>query len=280
MSGGIDVENAGNVQDTEVALLLEGVYRHYGFDFRQYAAPSIRRRILKTMQEEGLSTISELQSKVLHDAQCMERFLVNASVSVTSMFRDPSFFRLLRERVVPQLRTYPFTRLWVAGCATGEEVYSLAIILKEEGVYDRTRIYATDLSRVAIKKAEEAIYPLKSMQEYTRNYLEAGGTRAFSEYYTAKHDHVILRADLKENITLSQHNLVMDGSFNEFNLILCRNVMIYFSRDLQVKVQDLLTDSLSRLGFLGLGHRESLHRSPHQKLYEPLRNDVRLYRKR
>ena len=265
--------------DIERQLLLEGVFRQYGFDFREYAQASLNRRISTAMQAEGVATISELQNKVLHDPDCMERFVLTLSISVTSLFRDPSFYVAFRQKAIPLLRTYPFIRIWHAGCATGEEVYSLAILLEEEGLYKRARIYATDMNEAVLKKAQAGIFPLKSMKEYTANYQKAGGTRSFSEYYTAQYDSVILRPEFRKNIVFSAHNLATDGCFNEFNVILCRNVLIYFNQTLQERVLTLFRDSLVHLGILALGRKESLRTTTHENVFEPLDAGERLYRK-
>jgi chemotaxis protein methyltransferase CheR len=263
----------------EIELLLEGVFRHYGFDFRSYAYASIRRRLWKRTEAEGLSSISELQALVLHDAAAMERLLLDLSVSVTAMFRDPGFYQVFREDVVPLLRTYPFIRIWHAGCSTGEEVYSTAIVLEEEGLLERTRIYATDINAAVLQQARAGIFPLNRMQEYTENYIRAGGTRSFSEYYTAKYDGALFSPSLTRNTVFSQHNLVTDRSFAEFTIIFCRNVLIYFDRDLQDRVHTLFYDSLVMLGILALGSKESLRFSQYEPCYEKLHPRERLYRK-
>lgn len=263
----------------EIHLLLEGVFQHYGFDFRAYAYASIRRRLWKRIGNEGLSSISQLQARVLHDPMAMERLLLDLSVSVTSMFRDPAFYLAFRQDVVPMLRTYPFIRIWHAGCSTGEEVYSTAIVLEEENLLDRTRIYATDINDAVLKQARNGIFPLNRMQEYTENYIRAGGRRSFSEYYTAKYDGALFSPSLMRTVVFSQHNLVTDGSFSEFNLILCRNVLIYFDRNLQHRVHQLFYDSLAMFGILGLGSKESLRSSQYEACYQKLRPREKLYRK-
>ena len=268
-----------DLERLEIELLLEGVYRHYGFDFRSYAYASIRRRLWKRVEGEGLATISELQARILHDPDAMERLLLDLSVNVTAMFRDPKFYVAFREQVVPLLRTYPFIRLWHAGCSTGEEVYSMAILLDEEGLYDRARIYATDINDVVIQRAKSGIFPLDRMQEYTENYLRAGGKRSFSEYYTAKYDGALFNSTLTRNIVFSQHNLVTDRSFSEFHVIFCRNVLIYFDRTLQNRVHSLFYDSLVMLGILALGSKESLKFSQYEPCYEKLSVAEKLYRK-
>lgn len=263
----------------EIELLLEGVFRHYGFDFRSYAYASIRRRLWKRTEAEGLSSISELQALVLHDSAAMERLLLDLSVSVTAMFRDPGFYQVFREEVVPLLRTYPFIRIWHAGCSSGEEVYSTAIVLEEEGLLERTRIYATDINEAVLQQARAGIFPLNRMQEYTENYIRAGGKRSFSEYYTAKYDGALFSPSLTRNTVFSQHNLVTDRSFSEFTVIFCRNVLIYFDRNLQNRVHTLFYDSLVMLGILALGSKESLRFSQYEPCYEKLDPREKLYRK-
>jgi chemotaxis protein methyltransferase CheR len=269
-----------DLEKLEIDLLLEAMYRRYGFDFRDYARPSLRRRIWNQVRAEKLSTISGLSEKLLHDVECMERLLLMLSVNVTAMYRDPSFFRAVREEVVPLLRSYPYVRIWHAGCSTGEEVYSMAILLEEEGLYDRCRIYATDMNETVIRRAQAGIYPIDLMQEYTANYLRSGAGGQFSEYYTARYDHAIFKQSLKRNIVFSHHNLVTDGSFNEFQMIVCRNVMIYFNERLQARTHELFYQSLCRLGILALGRKESLVGTPHQRHYEELNAAERLYRRR
>ena len=267
------------LERVEIELLLEGVYRHYGFDFRSYAYASLRRRLWKRIEAEGLTTISALQARVLHDPESMERLLLDLSVSVTAMFRDPNFYVVFRDTVVPMLRTYPFIRVWHVGCSTGEEVYSTAILLEEEGLLDRTRIYATDINDSVLQQARGGIFPLNRMQEYTDNYIRAGGKRSFSEYYTAKYDGALFSPALTRNIVFSQHNLVTDRSFSEFNVIFCRNVLIYFDRDLQNKVHALFYESLVTYGVLALGSKESLRFSQYEPCYEKLHMREKLYRK-
>jgi chemotaxis protein methyltransferase CheR len=268
-----------SLEDIEIGLLLEGLYRAHGFDFRDYSRSSIKRRILELMRAEKLATISAFQERVLHDATCLDRFLLGLSVHATAMFRDPSFYLTFRKRVVPLLRTYPTVQIWVAGCSTGEEVYSLAILLEEERLYGKCRIYATDISQAVLRKAREGIFPLAAMRDYTANYHKAGGTNEFSDYYTAQYDSVIFSAALRNNVVFSEHNLATDGSFNEFQVILCRNVMIYFNKDLQGRVHNLLYDSLSMFGVFGLGNKESLKFTPRAAFYEHLNENDKLYRK-
>jgi chemotaxis protein methyltransferase CheR len=277
-----DAEYAGvtALERLEIELLLQGIYRHYGHDFRSYAFSSLRRRLRKRLEAEELKTFSALTDRLLHDPDAMDRLLRDLSVNVTGMFRDPTFFLSLRQNVVPILRTYPFVRIWHAGCATGEEVYALAIMLEEEGLYDRARIYATDMNSDALDKAKAGIFPLARMREYTSNYLQAGGTRSFSEYYTANYEAALFDPKLRRNVLFAQHNLATDTSFSEFNLILCRNVLIYFDRTLKERVYKLFADSLASLGVLCLGRRESLRFTAVETEYEEFDAKERIYRRR
>jgi chemotaxis protein methyltransferase CheR len=267
------------LEDIEIHLLLEGIYRQYGFDFRDYAMASLRRRIWNVIRAEGVGRISALQDRILHEPAAMERFLLALSVHVTAMFRDPHFYLAFRTRVVPLLRTYPFVRIWHTGCSSGEEVYSMAILLQEEGLYNRCRIYATDMNESVLRKAREGIFSLDRMQEYTQNYHKSGGKRSFSEYYTARYGGAIFSNALKEQMIFSQHNLAMDGSFNEFHVILCRNVLIYFNKTLQARVHNLFYQSLVSFGVLGLGHQESIRFNAHEQDYEEIEHGTRLYRR-
>jgi chemotaxis protein methyltransferase CheR len=263
----------------EIKLLTEAIYEHYGFDFRDYSMPSLKRRVWKRIYSEGLSTISGLQEKVLHEPASMERLLLDLSINTTAMFRDPTFYLAFREKVVANLRTYPFVRIWHAGCSTGEEVYSMAILLQEEGLYDRCRIYATDINEAVLQRAKEGIFPLNTMQENTSNYIAAGGKGTFSEYYTARYDYAIFRPALRENVVFAQHNLVTDASFNLFNVIFCRNVMIYFNNVLQDRVEKLFLDSMEMFGILGLGKKETINYTSVTDSYEVIDAEERLYRR-
>ncbi|MEO7837585.1 MAG: protein-glutamate O-methyltransferase CheR [Acidimicrobiales bacterium] len=268
-----------DLEDLELKLLLDGLFHHYGYDFREYARASIKRRIWRRMVEEGLATVSGLQERVLHDPACMDRLLLDLSINVTSMFRDPTFYGAVREKIVPLLRTYPFIRIWNPGCSTGEETYSLAILLREEGLESRTRIYATDINGVVVQRAKEGIFPLERMREFTQNYLRYRGRCSFSDYYEVYGDRARFDASLLENAVFAQHNLVSDASFNEFNLIVCRNVMIYFDRTLQDKVHDLFYRSVARSGILALGHKESIRFTSHADAYEEIDAQEKLYRR-
>jgi len=274
-----DDDEKRDLEEIEIHLLTEGIYRHYGFDFRDYSMPSLRRRIWKRIYAEGLSTISGLVEKVLHDPACMERLLLDLSINTTAMFRDPTFYLAFRQKVVPMLRTYPFVRIWHAGCSTGEEVYSMAILLQEEGLYDRCRIYATDINEAVLQKAKAGIFPIATMQENTSNYIAGGGKGTFSEYYTARYDHAIFRPTLRENVVFAQHNLVTDASFNHFNVIFCRNVLIYFNNALQERVQHLFLDSLEMFGILGLGKKETVRYTSVAASFDELDGEERLYRR-
>jgi chemotaxis protein methyltransferase CheR len=275
----VTAPTGGELERIEIELLLEAVNRHYGFDFRGYALGSLRRRLWRQAAAEGVGSISGLQERVLHDPEAMERLLAALSINVTTMFRDPTFYVAFREQVVPLLRTYPFIRIWNAGCSTGEETYSLAILLEEEGLYDRARIYATDFNAEVLRQARAGDLPLDRMREYTQNYQRAGGSTEFSAYYSVVAGAARLDERLSANVVFAQHNLAADRSFNEFNVILCRNVLIYFGRDLQRKVHGLFYESLARFGVLALGQKETLRFTDHDDCYEPLDEREKLYRR-
>ncbi len=267
-----------DLEELELDLLLTAVAEHYGYDFRRYARASLKRRLRHAMLSSGASTFSELQDRVLHDHRAFDQLIENISVHVTAMFRDPLFYRAVSAHVIPHLKTYPFIRIWVAGCASGEEVHSIAILLEEEGIYDRCRIYATDISDHLLENAARAVYPIGALRGYTQNYQRAGGKRAFSDYYSADGKNVVFRSRLRKNVVFSRHNLACDGPFNEFNLILCRNVMIYFDRELREDVQRLLHASLARFGILAVGSKESLAFTSIAHHYEELVPGQRIYR--
>lgn len=268
---GLDVEN--------VDALLDQVYQRYGYDFRDYSRASLLRRIRNILDLQRLSAVSQLQERILVDTTCFDAFVAALKVNVSSLFRDPGFFRVVRDEVIPFLQTYPFIRIWCVGCARGEEVYSMAILLEEAGVYRRCRIYATDVNAQVLQRAKDGIFPLATTQEGSKNYFEVGGTRSLSEYYTASYDNAVFHPSLKTNLIFALHNLVTDAAFNEFQLVLCRNVLIYFNRTLQERVHRLLYESLCRLGVLGLGAKELLRQDPLGDAYEPLDSHERLYRK-
>lgn len=268
-----------DLEALEIDLLLTAIERRYGYDFRRYAGGSLRRRIRRAVEKEGVSDVSALQRRILRDPACMQRFISNVAVSATAMFRDAEFYLMLRNKVIPLLRTYPFIRIWHVGCATGEEVYSMAILLEEAGIYDRCRIYATDLSDELLGRARAGSYPLHKMRDYTVSYHRAGGTEEFSAYYTTNRKSAVFRRSLRRNVVFSQHNLASDGSFNEFNVILCRNVLIYFDVALRHQVHRLLYESLGMFGVLGLGMKETLLGSPLEAHFQPIDVSVRLYRR-
>lgn len=268
---------SARIEDIELTLLLEGIDQHYGYDFREYASASFLRRLQKFMRDRKLATISSAQDLILHDRRAMSELVETISVNVTTMFRDATFFLALRKRAMPRLQTYPYLRFWLAGCASGQEAYSLAILLHEEGLLDRSRIYATDFSAQNVQRAKRGIYPLKQFKEYTQNYLRSGGTRNFSDYYAAHCDQAKFKEFIAEKISFAQHNLVTDQSFNEFHAILCRNVMIYFDRKLQEHVMNLIHESIVPRGFLGLGSREAIFPSEYRSLYSEQGEATRLF---
>lgn len=267
-------------EDIEISLLLEGIYLKYGYDFRRYSSAHMKRRILRRMCISGLGSISEMQYKVLYDKEFFKLVLSDFSINVTEMFRDPNFYKAFRENVIPILKTYPFVRIWHAGCSTGEEVYSMAILLKEEGLYERVQIYATDFNTTVLEKAKDGIYAIHNIKEYTYNYQQAGGKASFADYYTAKYDSVMIDKSLKKKITFAEHNLVTDGVFGEMHVIICRNVLIYFNRDLQNNVINLFYDSLSSGCFLCLGTKESISFSNNRNNFETFCEDEKIYRKK
>ena len=271
--------NKNEIEAIEVRLILDAVYQRYGYDFRDYAPSTMKRRILKRMESESLPTITALIDRIIRDPAVMDQLMMDFSITTSTMFRDPACFKTFREKIVPVLRTYPFLRIWLAGCGCGEEVLSMSILLREEGLYDRSRIYVTDMNNAVLEKAKRGIFPVGKMKDYTLNYIESGGKGDFSDYYTAKYDHARFSPELMKNIVFAQHNLVTDGSFNEFHVIFCRNVMIYFNRELQNRVHVILYQSLIHLGILCLGEKENLHFTPHENDYTAVNDQKCLYRK-
>lgn len=269
-----------DIEAIEIDLLLEAIYRRWGYDFRSYARASIERRTRLFLSKSESKTISEMISRVLRDEDFFSRLVRNFSISVTEMFRDPFVYRVIRSEVAPMLRTWPHVKAWVAGCATGEEVYSLAIVLKEEGVYDRSTIYATDFNDFSLEHAREGIYEIDKLQEATRNYQQAGGKASFADYYHARYDAAVLEPSLRERITFANHNLVTDGVFGEMQLVFCRNVLIYFNRELQNRALRLFTESLSHGGFLCLGTREDLQFTEVKDQYEAVDRKAKIFKKR
>jgi chemotaxis protein methyltransferase CheR len=274
----IQVENK-DLQSIEIELLLDAIFQRYGYDFRHYAKASLKRRIAQHMQRAGVSRITDLIPPMLHDKAFFDSFLKVMSVTVTDMFRDPAFFEALRREIIPVLKTYPYIKIWHAGCATGEEVYSLAILLKEEGLYERTQIYATDYNNHSLAIAKEGIYPMKRIQQYSDNYRSAGGRSVFSDYYHARYGAAKMLEVLKKNVTFANHNLVSDGVFGEMQLVICRNVLIYFDQHLQNRVLTLLHDSLSPRGFLCLGNKESLKFSAVETHFEDQVAEQKIYKR-
>jgi chemotaxis protein methyltransferase CheR len=259
--------------------LLDGLAERYGYDFRHYARASLTRRIRRAMQSEGVSSVTALHTKLLDDNASAMRFVASMSVHTTAMFRDADVYRVLRTEVVPMLRTYPFVRIWHAGCSSGEEVYSLAIVLEEEGLYDRCRIDATDISDGIVERARQGVFPLRAMREHTLAYQRAGGREDFSSYYLADHQSAVFRQTLRRQMVFSQHNLVCDSVFNEFQLIVCRNVLLYFDQTLRERAYQLFDASLSNFGLLVLGKQESLRFSSYEERFRELREGVRVYRR-
>ncbi|NVD43520.1 protein-glutamate O-methyltransferase CheR [Altererythrobacter sp. HHU K3-1] len=268
-----------SVEDIEIQLLLDAVYRHYHYDFRHYARASIKRRLLQALAQWGYESISEIQSAVLHDETILPQLLNFLTVQVSEMFRDPSYFRALREKVVPHLRTYPSLKVWIAGCSQGEELYSLAILFAEEGLAERTMFYATDINPAALKAAQAGVYPLDRIRLFTENHQASGGQNSLSEYYTANYDRAVFDRSLRERTVFSDHSLVTDAAFGEMHLISCRNVLIYFDRELQDRVVRLFSDSLTRGGFLGIGSKETLRFSAHADRFTDFVRAEKIYRR-
>jgi chemotaxis protein methyltransferase CheR len=267
------------LDNIQVSSLLEDIYNQYGYDFRNYAAASLKRRLRHFMIMNNILTMGDLHKRIFHDTECFNNLLLTLSVLVTSMFRDPDFFQALRNKVMPLLSTYPFIRVWVAGCSTGEEAYSMAILLREEGLYQRSIIYATDMNSKVIEMARQGIFPMTSMERYAQNYIQSGGKKTLSEYYTSDGENVVMHEAIKKNIHFAQHNLVTDSGFNEFNLILCRNVMIYFNQHLQQHTHQLLYKSLAPFCFLALGEKESLLFTPYEGCYITVDKKEKIYKK-
>jgi chemotaxis protein methyltransferase CheR len=268
------------IEEIEVGLLLEAIHRRFGYDFRSYARASVERRVRQFLANTDCERIAEMIPRLLRDADFSTALVQNFSISVTEMFRDPEVYRLLRQRVVPLLKTYPHVKVWHAGCATGEEVYSLAILLREEGLYDKATIYGTDFNDTALEQARDGIYPADKIKAFTRNYQRAGGRGSFSRYYHASYDAAVMDPALKKRLTFANHNLVTDGVFGEMHLIFCRNVLIYFDKELQERALGLFTESLVRGGFLCLGSKESLDSTRVRDAYDAVDAKARIFRKR
>ena len=270
---------APNLEEIEIKLLLEGVAMRYGYDFREYAPGPLRRSIASGMAGEGVGTISAYLERLLHDASCMQRFLSGVGVNVTSMFREAEVLRCIRDEVIPRFRTYPSLRIWIAGCATGEEVYSMAIMLQEEGLYDRSQIYATDLNESSLAIARTGAYPLARVVSDEAGHARSGGRGRISDFYSIAGNTASYDRELQNHITWARHNLVSDSSFNEFHLILCANVLIYFRPILQERAHRLFYDSLVRSGYLAVGQQESLIFCPESSRFEQVRDGVNVFHK-
>jgi chemotaxis protein methyltransferase CheR len=269
-----------DIAEIEVDLFLEAIFQRYGYDFRHYARASVKRRIQRLLEITGCAKISEMIPRLLYDVEFSQTAIQGFSIAVTEMFRDPDFYRAVRQTVVPYLKTYPYIRVWHAGCAMGEEAYSLAILLQEEDLYDRSTIFATDYNEVVLDKAREGIYALKDMRQYSLNYLSAGGIRSFADYYHAKYELAIMDPSLKRRITFASHNLATDGVFSELQVIFCRNVLIYFDKELQQRVLGLFAASLAPGGFLCLGSKESLQYSALADQFKAIDEHASIYQKR
>jgi len=266
--------------DIELQLLIDAIYLKYHFDFRGYSTASLKRRLRAALIRFEVGTLSQLQDRVLHDATVFPALLDFLTVPVSEMFRDPSYFRSLRETVVPLLKTYPSLKVWVAGCSTGEEVYSLAILLREEGLLARTLIYATDINPQSLQKAEAGVYELERIAGFTENHRRSGARSSLSDYYTAAYDRAVFDKSLKRNIVFTDHSLATDSVFAEVQLVSCRNVLIYFNRELQDRAVGLFRDALCRRGFLGIGAKESLRFSAHADGFTELVREDRIFQKR
>lgn len=269
-----------DITNIEITLFLEALLQRFGYDFRNYSLAHIKRRLIHRMNLNGMRSISEMQHHLLHNPEFIHQILSDLSINVTEMFRDPGFYRAVRNEVIPVLKTYPFIKIWHAGCSSGEEVYSMAILLTEEGLYNRSQIYATDFNQKILKTAKDGIYPVNLIKDYTHNYQKSGGKEAFSNYYHADYNSVIMEDFLRKNIVFADHNLVTDSVFAEMNLVLCRNVLIYFNRELQSKVLHLFTESLAPGGILCLGSRETIQYSGSSGLYNVLNDQERIYQKK
>lgn len=267
------------LNDDQIDTLLSDLIEHYGYDFTSYSPASLKRRILRLLALDKVVSFAEFRYNLIHNADYFKRFVEQITVTVTEMFRDAGFYKTLREAVIPELATKPFIRIWHAGCSTGEEVYSMAILLKEANLLEKSLLYATDINPAVLEKVRLGIFPMAQMKLYSENYIQSGGQKDFSKYYTAHYDRAKFDESFKRRIILATHNLVSDTSFNEFQLILCRNVMIYFDRDLQDRALDLFDNSLEKLGFLALGSKETLKFSSIIHRYKQLENKEKIWRK-
>ncbi|PHP19226.1 chemotaxis protein CheR [Sphingobium sp. IP1] len=268
------------VEDIEIELLLEALYQHYHYDFRRYARASIKRRVIQARNQLGYASVSAMQAALLHDETVLPRLLDYLTVQVSEMFRDPAYYKALREHVIPHLATYPSLKVWVAGCSNGEELYSLSILFREEGLARKTLFYATDINPAALRAAEAGIYPLDQIRTYTENHQKSGGRSSLSDYYTADYGRAVFDKSLRSHVVFSDHSLVTDTVFGEMHLISCRNVLIYFDRALQDRAVGLFRDSLARKGFLGIGSKESLRFSSHANAFAEFVREQKIYQRR
>ena len=280
MAGQLTMKETEHIRTEELEDILQVMLHRYGYDFTGYARASLLRRINRFANEIQSASAYDLKYKLLNSEAVFQHFLQELTVNVTELFRDPLYYKILREKVLPVLASYPVIKIWHAGCSTGEEVFSMCIMLHEAGLLKRTRIYATDINPLNLERARNGILPLRNMKEYTANYQQSGGKKDFADYYTARYDHAIINEELRNEVIFSQHNLVSDNVFNEFQLVSCRNVMIYFNKQLQDRVLQLFYDSLSPLGFLTLGMKESLQFSPVQDKFEPINTTAKIFRRK
>lgn len=268
------------IENIELKLLSEAIYLRYGYDFKDYTKSHLKRRILRRVKLDNLENITQLTERLLYDRNALEQILLDLSINVTEMFRFPQFFKDLRENVIPILKTYPSVNIWHAGCSTGEEVISMAILLKEEGLLNRVNIYATDINKKVLEIAKEGIYPIEEVKKWTKNYQNTGGKKSFSDYYVAKYDHAIFDQDLLKNVTFLEHNLVIDKTFIDANLIICRNVLIYFNKKLQNQVLELFEESLIPGGVVGIGSKENLRFTSVNENFESITTASKIYKKK
>ncbi|UUV18771.1 protein-glutamate O-methyltransferase CheR [Fusobacteria bacterium ZRK30] len=268
------------IENIELQLLIEAIYSRYGYDFKNYTKSHLKRRILRRVKLDNLKTITQLTERILYDREVLKQILLDLSINVTEMFRFPKFFKDLREDVIPLLKTYPSINIWHAGCSTGEEVISMAILLKEEGLLNRVNIYATDINKKVLDIAKEGIYTIEDVKKWTKNYQEAGGKKSFSDYYVAKYDHAIFDQDLLKNVTFLEHNLVIDKTFIDANLVICRNVLIYFNKELQNQVLELFEESLIPGGMIGIGSKENLRFTSVNEKFESITVTTKIYKKK
>ncbi len=273
------IETYERVEDIEIRLLLEALYHRYHYDFRAYSMSSIKRRLRQAREQLGFATITAMQESILHDADMLPKMLRYLTVQVSEMFRDPTYFRAIREKVVPHLLTYPSLKVWIAGCSTGEELYSFVILFREEGLEDRTIFYATDINPEALAQAEAGIYDLERVRLFTENHRLAGGRSSLSDYYHTAYNRCVLNKSLRRNVVFSDHSLVTDQVFSEMQLVSCRNVMIYFNRDLQDRAIGLFKEALPRNGFLGLGAKETLRFSQHEEGFRDFVREEKIYQR-